>query len=204
MASRAVSHAFTIAKAAQVIALPAIAAKTVGDPAFTVTATGGGSGNPVTLTAGPSATCTLTGSTLTITGPGTCSVTASQAGNTNYLDASPVTRSFAVAYRVCAVTDQTEVHHAGSAVPIKVALCDSTGRSLSATGIVLHATAVDGGPATAAGNSAGADNNFRYIGTGGGSYQYNLKTDGLTSGTHRFTWTVTGDPTVHSTNVLIG
>jgi hypothetical protein len=199
-----VSRGFTIAKASQAITFAAPSNKTVGDPAFTVTATGGGSGNPVTFTAGPAPTCTITGGTVSITGPGTCTVTASQAGNANYLDAAPVSRSFAVAYRICTLSDPGEVHHAGSADPIKVSLCDSIGRSLSATGIVLHATGVDGSPAVASGNSAGPDNNFRYVGTGGGSYQYNLKTDGLAAGTHRFTWTITGDPTVHSTNVVIG
>ncbi len=60
-----------------------------------LSATGGPSGNPVvfTLNSGPA---TLSGNTLTFTGAGTISVTASQAGNSQYLAAEPVTRVFEV------------------------------------------------------------------------------------------------------------
>ena len=59
---------------------------------FTVAATGGGSGNPVTFSsAGP---CTNSGATFTITsGAGTCSVRYDQAGNGNYDAAPQVTES---------------------------------------------------------------------------------------------------------------
>ena len=40
--------------------------------------------------------CTVSGSTVTILAVGTCSITASQAGNANYAAATPVTRSFTV------------------------------------------------------------------------------------------------------------
>jgi hypothetical protein len=87
-------------------------------------------------------------------------------------------------------------------VPVKVTVCDAAGRSAASAGIVLHATGVDGGPASAPGNSQ-PGNNFRYT-SDSGSYQYNLKTDGLADGTHRFTFTVGGDPTVHSVTIVVG
>jgi hypothetical protein len=59
---------------------------------FTVAATGGASGNPVTFTSAGS--CSNSGATYTMTsGTGTCSVIANQAGNTNYADAAQVTQS---------------------------------------------------------------------------------------------------------------
>jgi len=59
---------------------------------FTVAATGGASGNPVTFTSAGS--CINTGATYTMTnGTGTCSVIANQAGNGNYAAATPVTQS---------------------------------------------------------------------------------------------------------------
>ena len=55
---------------------------------YTVTATGGGSGNPVTFNIDPSSTpliCSISGSTVTIIGlPGTCIIDAFQAGDANY------------------------------------------------------------------------------------------------------------------------
>lgn len=70
---------------------------TFGDASFAVAATGGASGNAVTFAA--SGACMSTGffgSTITITGAGTCSVTASQAGSDIYNAAPDVTRTFTV------------------------------------------------------------------------------------------------------------
>jgi alpha-tubulin suppressor-like RCC1 family protein/mono/diheme cytochrome c family protein len=65
---------------------------------FTVTATGGGSGNAVQFSSQTTSVCTasgLNGSTITLTGAvGTCTIVASQNGNADYLDAAQVTRSF--------------------------------------------------------------------------------------------------------------
>jgi hypothetical protein len=58
---------------------------------FALTATGGASGNPVTYASNSTGVCTVAGSTVTIVSAGICSITASQAGNTNYGAATPVT-----------------------------------------------------------------------------------------------------------------
>ena len=59
---------------------------------FTVAASGGASGNPVTFTS--AGACSNVGATYTMTsGTGTCSVIANQAGNTDYSAAPPVTES---------------------------------------------------------------------------------------------------------------
>jgi hypothetical protein len=57
------------------------------------------SGLPVAIDLEPTSTagaCSLTGTSLTLTGVGTCAVTASQAGNDDYSAAQPVTQSIAV------------------------------------------------------------------------------------------------------------
>lgn len=81
-------------KADQSITFAALTDKTYGDAPFAVNATGGGSGNAVSFVA--SGNCTANGATITITGGGSCTVTAAQAGNSNYNDASPVARSFSI------------------------------------------------------------------------------------------------------------
>ena len=58
---------------------------------FALTSTGGASGNPVTYVSNSTGICTVSGSTATIVSAGTCSITASQAGNATYGAASPVT-----------------------------------------------------------------------------------------------------------------
>ena len=94
----------TITQAAQAIGFGSLPNRLLGQPPFTVSATGGGSGNPVIFSAGPSAVCTSSGAngtTITLIGVGACTVTANQQGNANYQAAAPVARSFTVAIRHC-------------------------------------------------------------------------------------------------------
>ncbi len=52
----------------------------------------------------PTGVCTIAGSTISFVSAGTCSITASQAGNANYVAATPVTQSFSVTPGVNAIT----------------------------------------------------------------------------------------------------
>ncbi len=86
-----------------------LADRTLGDPPFTVAATAS-SGLTVSFTAGPSGVCAASGasgSTITLVGVGTCTVTASQGGNPNYPAAAPVVRSFAVRQAAIGLTVTT-------------------------------------------------------------------------------------------------
>ena len=67
---------------------------------YTVSASGGGSGNPVTLTIDPatSAVCSISGTKVTFSAVGTCTVDANQAGNANYLGASQAQQTFTVGH----------------------------------------------------------------------------------------------------------
>ena len=85
----------SIAPAAQVIAFGALEDRRYGDLAFSVSAAGGASGNAVTFTA--AGNCAVAGALVTLTAAGSCTITASQAGNDNYLAAAPVSRSFTIA-----------------------------------------------------------------------------------------------------------
>ncbi|MFM8278867.1 MAG: invasin domain 3-containing protein, partial [Candidatus Limnocylindrus sp.] len=85
----------TVAKASQVITFDPLADKNDGDPNFDLTATAD-SELEITYSSSTPAVCTVSGSTVTIRGEGTCTITASQPGNGNYLPASNVTQSFNV------------------------------------------------------------------------------------------------------------
>lgn len=91
---------YTVSAGSQTITFGALSDKTLGSQPFTVSATGGGSGNPIvfTTTATPSvcASSGSNGSTITLLAVGMCTVRASQAGNANYDPADDVDRSFAV------------------------------------------------------------------------------------------------------------
>jgi hypothetical protein len=66
--------------------------------AYTPTASGGASGNPVTFSIDWSArgSCSISGATVTFVAVGTCVIDANQAGNANYWAATQVQQSFAV------------------------------------------------------------------------------------------------------------
>ena len=70
--------------------------KTIGDPDFNLTATGGNSGNPVTFSSSNANVATISGNTVTIVGDGSTTITASQTGNDNYLAAIDVTQTLTV------------------------------------------------------------------------------------------------------------
>jgi glycosidase len=77
----------------QTITFPPIPDKSYGDPPFQVSATAS-SGLPVSYTA--SGPCTVNGNTVTITGAGTCTITADQPGNAIYAPAPSVSNHFII------------------------------------------------------------------------------------------------------------
>src|SRR5207237_3526741 len=86
-------QSFSISKAGQTITFGALGGKTFGDADFAVSAS---SDSGLTVSLGASGTCGATGSTVHITGAGSCTITASQAGNSNYNPATDVPQSFTI------------------------------------------------------------------------------------------------------------
>jgi hypothetical protein len=96
--------AIVINAATQAITFGALTNRVFGTAPFTVAATGGASGNPVTFASTTLATCTVVGATVTLVSAGTCTVRASQAGNTNYSAATDVDQSFTITQAAQAIT----------------------------------------------------------------------------------------------------
>ena len=83
----------TIAKAAQTISFANPGNKTFGTPPMALVATAS-SGLPVVF--GAAGSCTVAGTTLTLTSTGNCTVTAKQAGDTNFAPAVDVPQSILI------------------------------------------------------------------------------------------------------------
>jgi hypothetical protein len=81
--------------ASQTITFGTIADVVLGTAPFTISATAS-SGLTVILSSNTTNVCAVSGATVTLTGAGTCSITATQPGNTTYAAAAPVTRTFMV------------------------------------------------------------------------------------------------------------
>src|SRR5207248_4797507 len=114
-----------------------------GDVPFTVSATAS-SGLPVSFSilSGPA---TISGNTVTITGVGTVTVRASQAGNTNYNPATPVDQLFNVSKTDQSITFGTLANKNFGDVPFTVSATASSGLPVSFS--------ILSGPATISGNT---------------------------------------------------
>jgi hypothetical protein len=96
VAAPSVGQVLTVTKAAQTISFAALPSKTYGDGTFSLSATAS-SGLPVTYASANTNVATISGSTVTIRGAGTASITASQPGNNNYNAATAVAKTLTVA-----------------------------------------------------------------------------------------------------------
>jgi Regulator of chromosome condensation (RCC1) repeat len=87
-------QSLALAELCQTIAFGPLANRTYGGPDFGVSATAS-SGLPVSLAV--SGNCTVSGAIVHVTGAGSCTVTASQAGNADYNPAPDVSQTFSIA-----------------------------------------------------------------------------------------------------------
>lgn len=86
--------ALTVSKADQTITFGTLSGKNLGDADFTVSATASSS---LTVSFTTSGNCSVAGSTVHITGAGSCTITASQTGDGSYNPAPDVPQSFSTA-----------------------------------------------------------------------------------------------------------
>ncbi|HEY7107415.1 MAG TPA: MBG domain-containing protein [Acidimicrobiia bacterium] len=190
------AHTVNPALTPQTITFAALPDKTYGDPAFTVGATGGGSGNPVTFSTTTPAVCTSSGtngSTITIVGAGTCSVNADQAGNASFSAAPTVTRSFTVQKASLTVTADNKTKTQGQANPPLTATI--TGFVLGQT---LGTSDVTGSPGLSTTATTGSPV---------GSYPITASVGTLASGHYSFSYqsgTLSVTPAVSSQTITFG
>ena len=94
-AAMPVTQTFTVSLSQQTIAFQALPPSEPVGAMFSLTASST-SGLAVAFTSNTPAVCTVANGQVTSIAPGTCSITATQSGNSNYAAAPPVTESFAV------------------------------------------------------------------------------------------------------------
>jgi probable HAF family extracellular repeat protein len=108
-------------------------------------------------------------------------------------------------YGVCLLYDPDKAVKAGSTIPIKLQLCNNNGNNLSSPNTTVHAVGIAqvsnvvSGLVQDSGN-ANPDNDFRFDSSlgGTGGYIFNLSTVGLTTGTYKINFNVSGDPFLYS------
>jgi len=149
-AAPSVNQSFTIAKANQVITFNALANKTYGDPAFTVSATAS-SGLSVTLSSLTTTICTVSGSAATIKAGGACTIQASQAGNASYNAASNVTQTFIIAPANQSITFAALASKAYGAAPFALSATASSGLAVAFSSLTSPVCTVNASTVTLVG-----------------------------------------------------
>ena len=127
------SGSFTVLGRPQTIAFTAPASATVPAP-VTLTASAS-SGLAVTFAAAPATTCTVNGSTLTPVAMGTCTITATQTGNTGYAAATAVVSTVPV---LAAAPSAQTISFAGpgaatAGTPVTLSATSSSGLAVTFT-----------------------------------------------------------------------
>ena len=102
-AATPVTQSFSVTQGAQILTFTQPTAVAFGSGSVTLSATAS-SGLTVSFASTTTPICTVSGSTVTLVSVGTCSITASQAGNGSYAAATPVTQSFNVTQAAQTIT----------------------------------------------------------------------------------------------------
>ena len=146
-AATAVSQHFSVTSESQTITFGALLSQAYGTAPFTVSATAS-SGLAVTFTSTTLPVCTVTAATVKLLIAGTCTIQASQAGNTNYAAATPVSQSFTVSPETQTITFGALPNKPFSTVPLTVSATASSGLAvgfMSMTSSVCTVTSAPSG-----------------------------------------------------------
>jgi hypothetical protein len=195
------AHSVAVHKASQSITFASLADKPGGDADFAIAPTAS-SGLGVGASSPTPGICTVSGGTVHLVYVGTCTITAAQAGNTDYNAAPDVQRSFKVLYRwdgflqpindtahqIGTLMSQFKL---GSTVPAKFQLKRSNGTLMSAATAPTFSRSANLGACGAAtqpeaiiSDPATSGASFRFD-SAAQQYIYNWSTKGLTVGKYR-------------------
>lgn len=165
-AAPVVTRTVTIARASQTIAFTSPGNQTYAPGGtFNLAATGGASGNPVVFASITPSVCTVAGSVASIVAAGTCTISALQGGNANYLAASPVSVDVQIARATQTISFTAPGDHTGAGT-FTVTATASSGLTVTVTSATpsvctvagLTVTPVSDGTCTLRANQAGNEN----------------------------------------------
>jgi hypothetical protein len=181
------SAAFIVDKGNQTITFNALGAKTYGDADFSVSATAS-SALTVSFTSQTLGVCTVSGTTVHLVAQGTCTIRASQAGDSNYNAAPNVDQSFTVNKKAATITanDNSKTYGTVADPALSVTSGGFVAADLGAGKITFSAARVAGESATtyvitpaASDNGSGLLGNYTVTPTNG-TFTINQKAASVT------------------------
>ena len=146
-AATPVNQSFAVMQASQTITFGSLPSQAYGSPSFTVSATAS-SGLPVSFNSQSTPVCTVSGGTVTLVSVGTCTIQATQPGNTNWAAATSVNQSFAVTQASQAITFGSLPSQAYGSPSFTVSAAASSGLPVSFNSQSTPVCTVSGGTVT--------------------------------------------------------
>ncbi len=125
-----VNQSFQVTQEGQTITFGALANQSYGTAPFNLGATAS-SGLTVSFSSQTTSVCTVSGTTVTLVAVGTCTLQATQAGNTNYAAATTANQSFQVTQGNQTITFAALLSQALSTPPFAVSATASSGLTVS-------------------------------------------------------------------------
>ncbi|MDE5608144.1 MAG: hypothetical protein K2I64_04330 [Muribaculaceae bacterium] len=147
LAASPVTLPVAVSKAYQTITFDEIPVKTYGMAPFKLEATTGSS-SPIRYESSNSKVATIEGDEVTITGAGSCHITAYAAGDNNYYDASPVSQELTVQKGSQTVTFETVEDKTYGDAPFSLTASSSTGKTITFKSSNVKVVTVNGTVAT--------------------------------------------------------
>ncbi len=148
--SATATQTLTINKAAQNITFGALPEKTFGEASFAFSATASSSLG-VTFASSDAAVASIEGATVSLLKAGTVTITASQAGNDNYLAADPVTQQLVINKAAQSITFEALPSKTFGDAPFELSATSSTGLPITFSSSNTSIINVEGNLATVAG-----------------------------------------------------
>jgi hypothetical protein len=133
---------------------------------------------------------------------GSYTVSFAYGGDTNF-NATSGTVALTVSYLPVPLLDPTQTFTAGSTIPIKVQLTDAAGLNVSSPTIALSTVSLALASSPGTPQAAGTLKPGTPFKLTGGTYEFDLDTTGLASGTYLFTYLAGNDPVHHSVQFVI-
>jgi uncharacterized protein (TIGR03437 family) len=146
-AAAPVDQSFTVTPGSQTVKFGVLANQALGTAPFMLSATAT-SGLPVSFATTSAAVCTVAGSTVTLLSAGTCTIAASQTGNTNYAPATTVSEHFTVTPGSQTITFAALADQAFGTTPLTLTATASSGLTVSFAAIGLPVCTVAGATVT--------------------------------------------------------
>jgi hypothetical protein len=147
LAATSVNQSFQVTQGSQTITFAALSNRGYGTAPFKVSATAS-SGLAVSFASTTPAVCTMSGATVTLAALGTCTIQATQAGNSNWAAAPPVNQSFQVIQGSQTITFGTLSNQAFGTAPFTVSATASSGLAVTFSSTTPATCTVSGATVT--------------------------------------------------------